>query len=45
MREVPIISRMGWAAGAVRDAEVAIIDGIAYSDWLRDKAAAYALVA
>lgn len=41
-REVPIITRMHWASGPVRDADVAIIDAIAYADWLRDKATAHA---
>jgi hypothetical protein len=33
---------MQWARGPVRDGDTALIDAIAYADWLRDKAAAHA---
>lgn len=41
-REVPIVVRARWAKGPVRDADIAIVDAIAYADWLRDRAAAHA---
>lgn len=41
-REVPVVARMQWARGPVRDADITLVDAIAYADWLRDKAAAHA---
>jgi len=42
-RQVLISAKVRWAAGAmVRDSDVALIDAIAYADWLRDKIATHA---
>jgi hypothetical protein len=42
-RQIPISAKARWAAGAmVRDADVTLVDAIAYADWLRDKIATHA---
>jgi hypothetical protein len=42
-REIPVLSKTGWASGPVRDSEVEVVDAIAYSDWLRDCVASHAV--
>lgn len=40
-RPVPAMARAPWAGWPVRDAELHITDGIAYSDWFRDCVASH----
>jgi len=40
-RGLPVLENASWARGPVRDAEIKIIDAIAYSDWLRDCVASH----
>jgi len=40
-RSLPPGASPNWAGGSVRDRKVALVDAIAYSDYLRDKAAAH----
>jgi len=44
-RGIPILEKAPWARGPVRDAEIKIIDAIAYSDWLRDCVASHGVKA
>jgi hypothetical protein len=40
-RGFPVLEKASWAGGPVRDAEIEIIDAIAYTDWLRDCVASH----
>ena len=38
---LPVFSRLEWARGPVRDADIRLLDAIAYSSWLRSKVASH----
>jgi len=40
-REIPVFNKAPWARGPIRDSEIALVDAIAYSDWLRDCVASH----
>ena len=40
-RGIPILEKASWSGGNIRDAEIEIIDAIAYVDWLRDWVASH----
>ena len=42
-RTIPSFEKASWAGGAVRDAEIEMVDAIAYSGWLRDCVASHSV--
>ena len=40
-KRIPVITKAPWAEGLIRDSEIAIIDAINYSSWLRSRVASH----